>query len=162
MSENRTKAGKTFQPYEMVTIIEQMQAFSTSNKPIDYGTGELYHTREIHMLSYIADHPGISPSEAARHWNQTRGAISQMLRKLTDRGLIRTVPDENDRRSSALYVTPKGELLDHKHKEYDTMIIEKYLDLLRSLYSDEEIQLAYRVLNSWVDIFLKESLPALP
>lgn len=142
----------------MVTIIEQMQAFCASNKSTDYGTGERYHAREIHMLSYIADHPGISPSEIAHNWNQSRGATSQMLRKLTDRGLIQAVQDKSDRRSSFLYVTEKGKDLDQKHKKYDSDNIEVYLDLLRAKYSDDEIQFAYQVLSSWVDFFLEQSL----
>lgn len=162
MSDCKSKAQKKFLPYEMVTIIEQMQAFCASNKSFDYGTGEQYHTREVHMLSYIADHPGISPGEIAKNWNQTRGATSQMLRKLTDRGLIRAEQDKRDRRSSFLYVTDKGKDLDQKHKKYDTETINVYLDQLHTIYSEDEIQLAYNVLNSWIEIFLVQNLPMMP
>lgn len=155
MLENNSKIKKRFKEYEMVTVVERLHAFSTANHSFDYGTGEKYHSGEVHMLSYIADNPGITPSEIASNWNQTRGATSQMLRKLTDRGLIKTEQHADDRRVSCLYVTDKGIELDQKHKKFDEDNIKKFLNELRKEYTEDEIQLAYNVLDSWVELFFK-------
>lgn len=152
--ENKFLPQKKYEAYEMATIIERFYAFSSENRSFDYGTGERYYTREVHMLSYIADHPGSSPSEIAKDWHQTRGATSQMLRKLMDRGLVRTQQDENDRRVSYLYVTDKGKELDQKHKEFDSVNIGKFLKQLRAEYTEEELQLVFSVLERWLNIFM--------
>jgi DNA-binding MarR family transcriptional regulator len=58
-----------------------------------------------------------SPATASRLRQRLfvdRAEISRALQRLDDRGLIRRVPDENDRRSVGLMITAKGKALHDK------------------------------------------------
>ena len=73
-----------YTPYEMSTIIERLNALNTITAAKDYGTGEKMHTVEVHILSWIAENPGISVTDVALAWNRTKGAVSQIIRKLEE------------------------------------------------------------------------------
>ena len=54
----------------------------------DYGTGELYSPVEAHLLEKIYFNPGITVTELAKKSNRSKGAISQVVTKLIDKGLV--------------------------------------------------------------------------
>ena len=74
---------------EMADILHQASMlYMASNLPIDYGTGTKYTSVEVHMLKYIIDHPGKTVTELSREWDRTKPAISQMLKRMEQKGLI--------------------------------------------------------------------------
>ena len=54
---------------------------------------KLYHS-EIHTIMAIGDHEGVYLSELARMTGVTRGAISQMISRLDEKGLVRKEADQ--------------------------------------------------------------------
>lgn len=50
--------------------------------PRDYGTGNVVTMVEVHTLTEIADHPGITVTQLAEFWNRTKSAVSQTVSKL--------------------------------------------------------------------------------
>ena len=81
MAENHTR--KNYSNVEAVDILHQVANLYISTKiPQDYGTGEEYTSVEVHTLKHIADNPGITVTELARDYAKTKGAISQILKKL--------------------------------------------------------------------------------
>ena len=87
MAEHHTR--KNYSNVEAVDILHQVANLYISTKiPQDYGTGEEYTSVEVHTLKHIADNPGITVTELARHNGKTKGAISQILKKIEDKGLI--------------------------------------------------------------------------
>lgn len=85
----------------------------------DYGTGEKFGMLVVHILTQIDDNPGITASELAKFWNRTKGAISQYVKILEQKDLIRREKDESNARIIHLYTTPKGAQLALKHKIFD-------------------------------------------
>ena len=85
----------------------------------DYGTGELYSSAEVHMVTRIEETPGITASKIAEATFRTKSAVSQMLSKLEAKGLILREKDPNNGKQQLLYVTPKGKELSLCHKAYD-------------------------------------------
>jgi len=85
----------------------------------DYGTGELYTSTEVHMVTRIEDNPGITAVKIAEDTARTKSAVSQMLSKLETKGLIYREQDPDNRRQHLLFVTEKGRELSRCHKEYD-------------------------------------------
>ena len=81
------RINKEYSNAEAVDIIHQVANLYISTKvPRDYGTGEEYTSVEVHTLKHIADNPGITVTELARHNGKTKGAISQILKRLRIRG----------------------------------------------------------------------------
>lgn len=141
-----------YTPYQMSDILERLISMNQTTTPIDYGTGEVYNSVEVHTLSYIADYPGISASEIARDWNRTKGAVSQIIKKLASRGLISRHKKEGNDKTVCLYVTEEGEKLDAAHRAYDTRNYERFLVLMEDHFSKEAIEEAFHVMDVWNDL----------
>lgn len=148
--KNKRKNGYTL--YQMADIVERMVSMNSTNVPIDYGTGEQYNAVEVHTLSYIADYPGISASEIARDWNRTKGAVSQIIKKLEKRGLIYREKKVGNDKTVCLYVTEAGAELDRFHREYDSRNYRGFLDLMKQHFSDERIEDAFEVMDGWIEL----------
>ena len=85
----------------------------------DYGTGELYTSTEVHMVTRIEESPGITASKIAEDTLRTKSAVSQMIAKLETKGLVYREKDPNNGKQHFLYVTEKGKHLSMCHKAYD-------------------------------------------
>ena len=51
---------------------------------------------EVHTLTIIEENPGITVTEVTLEWNHTKGAVSQTITKLENRGLIVRNKAENN------------------------------------------------------------------
>ena len=85
----------------------------------DYGTGELYTSTEVHMVTRIEENPGITASRIAEDTLRTKSAVSQMIAKLEAKDLVYREKDPNNGKQHFLYVTEKGNRLSQCHKIYD-------------------------------------------
>lgn len=113
----------------------------------DYGNGVLINMVEVHTLTMIADQPGITVNELAKQWRRTKGAVSQNVKKLSHKGLIKKERSEKDSRNVHLYVTEQGQELADLHKQYD---VEDILKLRNDLLKDctqQELDTFYKVLT---------------
>ncbi len=54
------------------------------------------------LLGHLARHPGTTQTELVAHWGRDKGQIARMVTTLKDRGLVESVPDEDDRRIQRL------------------------------------------------------------
>lgn len=128
-----------YAPHEMAEIITRFGSFFVENSAKDYGTGEKMHTVEIHILSYIADNPGILSVQVAKDWNRTKGAVSQIIKKLEAKELIYKMKEAGEKNQLHLYVTEKGKQLDQFHKQYDTERYQIFAQKISEEFSEEEI-----------------------
>mgnify|MGYP002516782731 FL=1 len=147
------KMKKSYNDVEAVDILHQVSNFYISTKvPHDYGTGEAYTSVEVHTLKHIADHHGITVTELARDYGKTKGAVSQILKKVESKGLIyREVDSENDNRFH-LFLTEKGKELNEAHRKYDEIGFGESMDIVREHFSEDEINTTFSVLEAWLDI----------
>lgn len=138
---------------DAVDILHQVSAIYMSTKtPHDYGTGDIYTVAEVHTLKYIADNRGITVTQLARDNGKTKGAVSQILKKLESKGLVyREADPENDKRNH-LYLTDKGRRLDQAHRQYDTGRFGESMDVVRTRFSQEEIDTTFSVLEAWLEV----------
>lgn len=138
---------------EAVDILHKVSNLYTSTKtPRDYGTGDEYTSVEVHTLKEIADCPGITVTELAKDQGKTKGAISQILKKIESKGLIYRESDPTNDNKQLLYITPKGNILDKAHRDYDKIGFGESMDRVREIYTDEEIDIAFSVMESWLEI----------
>ncbi len=64
---------------------------------------------EAKIMHYVVFHPcGCSVKEIAEWLGTTPGAVSQIIGKMVDRGPLVRVPDERDRRSVRITLSPVG------------------------------------------------------
>ena len=150
MSES---ARKTYSDVEAVDILHQVSSLYIGTKaPHDYGTGEKYTVVEVHTLKYIADHFGITVTQLAKDYGKTKGAVSQILKKLEAKGLVyREVDPDNDNRYH-LFLTEKGKELDHAHRSYDAVSFGESMNLMRERFSQADLDIAFAVLEGWLAV----------
>lgn len=116
-------------------------------RPRDYGTGLMISMVEIHTLTMIADNPGITINELARMWRRTKGAISQNVTKLEQKGLIFRQRCTEDARVLHLYVTEEGKNLVLLHKDYDYRENIQMLTYLLETCTEEEVEHFYKIIS---------------
>ena len=142
--------------YDNITAIDLLHQvssmYSGTKKPHDYGTGETYTSTEMHLVKCISDHPGITVTELAYDYAKTKGAISQILKKLIEKDIIlqKRPADAGDKRI-LLYLTERGEALNRAHLTYDETHAGETMNLVRSRHTDEEIDTAFEVIKTWLD-----------
>lgn len=142
---------KTFNDIEAADVLHQVSNLYVSTKTSqDYGTGEEYSSVEVHLLKAVVDHPGITPSELADFSGRTRGAVSQNLKKLENKGLLSRKTLMDSAGKVQLCVTEKGRELDRQHQMYDAVHFGETMDIVRENFSQEEIDTAFRVLEGWL------------
>jgi len=124
------------------------------NRPRDYdGSGEYMSMVEIHILTLIADQPGITVSQLAKDWGTTKGAISQTIKKLENKELIYRQKKEGNAKTIHIHATEKGERLSTAHKMYDNAdITQTQYDLLKTCTSDE-LNTFYKVVHEYSKLF---------
>lgn len=113
----------------------------------DYGLGILLSMIEAHTLTYIEENPGITVTELASYWNKTKGALSQTVSRLSDKGLVTKEKKEGNAKNVLLYATDIGVKLSKAHKLYDTIDIAKTMGELKKECSPEEIDNFYKVIS---------------
>lgn len=144
---------KKYTNAEAVDIIHQVSNFYVNTKkPKDYGTGDVYTAMEVHILEYIANHPGITVTEIAADYARTKGAISQILKKLEERDVIKKETDPLNENKLLLYVTEKGEKLDRIHRSYDEIGFGESINPVKEMFSEEEVNTTFRVLETWLAV----------
>ena len=90
-------------------------------------------------------------TELARHNGKTKGAISQILKKIEDKGLICRGESKGENKCP-LFLTEKGKSLDQAHRQFDEEHSGESINQVRKFYSDKEINLAFDVLETWLSV----------
>lgn len=127
----------------------------------DYGLNEFsncnirLHSIEIHLLSAINDHPGISAQELAQMFFRSKGAISQRLKVLSGYKLITKETSPDNHRVSLLYTTELGKIACENHKKYDTLHYEQYLEFL-DVFSEKDLETCDRIIMLLTQALHKE------
>lgn len=115
-------------------------------KQRDYNTGEKFTQTEVHILEMIVEHPNISSTEIAKKLYKTKSSISQITKKLIEKGLLLKNKNANDLRSMDFLITEKGYFVHYSHKNYDN----KMCEILKSKtehFSEEDIDKILDFLN---------------
>lgn len=86
---------------------------------------------EAHTLTYIEEHPGTTVTELSKYWGKTKGALSQTVTRLTEKGLVEKIKTADNAKNVRLYVTGTGARLSKSHKLFDTVDIAKIMGELR-------------------------------
>lgn len=111
---------KTVSPFSIIgkfaRIVKLWQQLE--KKPRKFGVEEDLYSSEIHLIEVIGDQGGLSVTDLSRLLGVTRGAASQTLKKLENKGLaMKRVDPEN---SSRLLVdlTAKGKSAYYAHQHW--------------------------------------------
>ncbi len=125
-----------------------MRYADRNSRKIDYGTGKRYTSVEMHVLEKIYYNPGITVTELAKLTSRTKGAISQIVKKLHEKKLVEKVNQNSGMRQCCLYVTKEGNYLNKLHLEYDRRNTEEFFETVAQYYSSEQIDAFFKVMET--------------
>jgi DNA-binding MarR family transcriptional regulator len=89
--------------------------------------GEDLTTDQHYILSYIQRSHECTSSELAEAFDVNKSAITAIINRLADRGLIDRTRDENDRRVVYLTLSEKGKELHLKTQEKVHLLVESFI-----------------------------------
>lgn len=115
---------------------------------------DLYHS-ERHMLDKIGDHPTMNVTDFAKASGVTKGAVSQVVKKLESKGVIRRYKRVTNEKEVFLELTETGKEIYFEHKKTNDKTIGPLLYELKK-YPDDKI-LFLIAMFKWIDGFLDQS-----
>lgn len=105
-------------------------------KPQRYCSDLILTQPEIHTVAIIGDREGISITELANVRGITKGAASQMIYRLEDKGLVKkTVSPESDSKRN-LYLTEKGKKARKEHRKMHENMGTRFAALMNRIPED--------------------------
>lgn len=101
-----------------------------------YGTADLLYSAEVHMIEMIGFYEVITTTKLAEKLNITKGAVSQITRKLLEKDLIMKIPSTEKNNEVLISLTDKGRIVYSYHQNMHKEMLKK-IDLVLSNLSDE-------------------------
>lgn len=122
-------------------INQMMGTFSDIMKLIHQRTYHKLEDKRIFpgqpkLLILIKANEGITQKELASKNGVKPATITEMLKKLETNNYVYRVPDEIDKRSLRVYLTPQG----YRFAEYSEKYAQGMMELIFRGFSDEELQ----------------------
>jgi len=120
------------------------KAYALEKKPVDKGHGVLLYPSEFHLIETAGKNPAETLTSMASRLGVTKGAISQMVKKLEKKGVIKKVRIPGNKKDILLELTDFGKEAFEWHKSLHESMetgIRKELEKM----SDAEIETVLRV-----------------
>ena len=134
--------------YDFVTVCSSMNAI-----PKAFSAELTLTMTEASTVEEIAEHPGVTAAQLCKKWDRTRGALSQLLKKLEKKGFICREKCEDNDRMQLLYPTVKGMQLHHMMEENEKKYHKELTgELLARGCTRKEIEAFYKVMSSYTDV----------
>lgn len=118
-----------------VRIIDKMNENECKNR--DYGTGDILSPSEIHLLQAIGMNPGLKVTDMANYVGVTKGAISQMVKKLVARGLVVKYAGAGNEKEVLLKLSASGEIARKGHDRHHKMLVDEVAGSLGDLTEEQ-------------------------
>lgn len=102
---------------------------------------------EIHLIECIGKHPEINVTEIAKILGNTRGAVSQMAKKLENKELIIKTKKGDNNKEIILILSKEGEKIFLEHERFHVSL---YKDILSSIEgaNKEHIEFIKNILST--------------
>ncbi|MDC7124940.1 MAG: MarR family transcriptional regulator [Spirochaetales bacterium] len=121
--------------YTLLRISTRLQQLN--KKVRNYGTDQQLSDAEIHLIKLIKENEGMHVTGLAELLEVSKGAVSQISIKLVRKGMIEKRTDPENLSKLSLYLTPKGEIADKRHKEIHMAMDEQVNELLSDVEEDK-------------------------
>jgi DNA-binding MarR family transcriptional regulator len=119
---------------------------------------DLFHS-ERHILDKVGENPGINVTEFAQVAGVTKGAISQVIKKLEQKGLVRRYKKSGNDKEVFIELTEIGKDICQDRKRINQETIQEISEELRR-YSDDEVAFLLGMFR-WFEQFLDRSRKAM-
>lgn len=108
--------------------------------PVRFGGDVVFTPREIHSIQAIGEHEQINVKELGDYFGVTKSAASQMVTKLTGRGVVKKVNPADNNKELQLSLTEAGWEAFRAHEHFHARHMKKMTERLTSAFTEEEIE----------------------
>lgn len=124
-------------------VLEQLRRLARKKSelektPYHFGGGVCLQYAEMCLMETLANDEGQNLTKIADRMQITKGAVSQTLKKIDEKGLVKKFTDPANASRTLLYLSPKGKKVlrayNSQHRESD----EEFISYLEGLKSEEE------------------------
>ena len=117
--------------------------YRTIDKAVrNFGTDVPIYNAEIHMVSMIAENPGVHIRGLAEEMDISSASVSEIVRELETKKLFYKETDAKNLSRLALFVTEKGEIAHKEHLRYHDIIENMITQQLDGAKPDELVFLS--------------------
>lgn len=95
--------------------------------------------KEIHTIQAIGEHKSLNVKEIGDHFEVTKSAASQMLKKLTKKGFIKKENSPHSNKELEITLTKLGERAFHAHQKFHTKHMNELVENLSNFSVEEMI-----------------------
>lgn len=140
----------------MELFLQSVRTFNSLEKVPHKAGAEhsLYHS-ERHLMDMIGDQPGVNITEFARSAGVTKGAVSQLVKKLERKGLVRRYKSSSNDKEVLLELTREGREFCRSHKRKNEETIKPLIEELER-HPDDKIDFLISMFE-WINAYLGES-----
>lgn len=135
-----------------------MTKFAVINrKAFDFGIGMELYPAEIHMLTAVDMRGSTGVTELAEDLGVTKGAVSQQISKLVNKGLLTKESDPDNRSRVRIMTTEKGHEASDNHLDFHREHDRRFLEYLGTLdeHSYATVMKLGKEMNLWMDRYLE-------
>ena len=163
-NDDLTKAFMTYTLITMTSNIKKRQlihnkfeslvklSLEVESKPRRFGTDEHLSSKEIHLIELIGDTgERLSVTDLSVQAGVTKGAVSQALKRLENKGLSQKERDPSNRSRTIVKLTSKGKSAYFAHRHWHEQKDGGYLAYLQSL-DDEKLDFLISFLTKTEDL----------
>ena len=123
-------------------IIEQLRRIARKKgelekEPHQYGTGMLLQHAEMYLVEILGQNEGMSVTRVAGIMQITKGAVSQTLKKLEQKGLVQKFADPANASRTLLYLSGEGKRVLKAHQKWHRKVDGGFTEYLDSLEGAE-------------------------
>ena len=127
------------------------QAVDIEKHPVDMGYGDVLSASEIHLIDIAGRFPQVKLSEIAIRLGITKGAVTQMVQKLEEKGYVKRVRSTENKKTVYLDLTSKGMQAFRWHTDLHSRLQADFLKEISDM-PEERIQGAISILRCYEKI----------
>jgi DNA-binding MarR family transcriptional regulator len=117
---------------ELVALANRLERM-----PRRFGTDTTVSSAEMHLLELIGENPGCSVTDLAGLKGITKGAVSQSLKRLEAKGLIRKTESPENLSRCRVLLTLKGETAFDAHRQWHQTMDGGFREYMRRLDAEQ-------------------------
>ena len=109
-----------------------------TKQPQYYGSDELLYSAQVHMIEVIGRHNALTSKEIVAYQGVTKGAVSQIVTKLEQKGFVEKKESPNGNHEILINLTQKGKQVFDYHRQMHKDMIDEVAVLLNQLQPDSK------------------------
>ena len=135
----------------IIKLSEQLEKI-----PRKFGTDQPLSSSEVHLVEIIGEREGQSVTDIAKLHGVTKGAVSQTLKRLENKGFIMKDEDPANSSRSIVQLTNKGKTVFYAHRHWHETMDGGFKNYFESLPQDK-IDFLFETLCK-MEFFLKQRI----